>query len=444
MHEMACQSHVDDAPLKIVFVSKEFPPSPRSYGIGTYIYETSKALTRVGHQVTVVAASEDAVTRRDRIEEGVRVIRIPDVEKNVPGPLSWKALRNSRRLGIAYSVRALKKVRELGVAYRAAVARQLEALIDEDCADIVEFAGYRGESLVWAKMPRRIPMVARVHGKTAWVNCSWTSRLVPRQRLLNAWETRELTSADHLSSVARHLVPTLLKHVDASRIHTIYNGIDTLSWSMKRDSGKQLLGEDILYVGSHLRSKGTFLLMEAAEDLRRRAGWTGRLILGGRAESQFESYVLRRWKVLPDWILALGHCSRESLASLYATAGVCCLPSYYEGFNYTGLEALASGAILVGSSAGTEELIGTDAGFPVPCGDLPALVSALRTALTLDEAARQVYRQRAMQSVHDRFEIGAIAAQTGAWYRSVIREFKSTQRPVRRPEREVAGSSSFA
>src|ERR1035438_6263685 len=162
------------------------------------------------------------------MEGCVRVIRIPDVEKNVPGPLSWKALRNSRRLGIAYSVRALKKVRELGVAYRAAVARQLEALIDEDCADIVEFAGYRGESLVWAKMPRRIPMVARVHGKTAWVNCSWTSRLVPRQRLLNAWETRELTSADHLSSVARHLVPTLLKHVDASRIHTIYNGIDTL------------------------------------------------------------------------------------------------------------------------------------------------------------------------------------------------------------------------
>src|ERR1035438_8032142 len=90
--------------MKIVFVSKEYPPSPRSYGIGTYVFETSNALSRAGHQVTVIAASDDAVSSQDRMEGCVRVIRIPDVEKTVPGPLSWKALRNSRRLGIAYSV----------------------------------------------------------------------------------------------------------------------------------------------------------------------------------------------------------------------------------------------------------------------------------------------------------------------------------------------------
>jgi glycosyltransferase involved in cell wall biosynthesis len=440
---MTEQTRVDNGPLKVVFVSKEFPPSPRSYGIGTYVYETSKALSLAGHQVTVLTASDSALAGLDSIDAGVRVIRIPDAEKNVPGPLSWKVLRKSRRLGLVYSIRALKRVHELGITYRTAVARQLETLIDQSCADIVEFAGYRGESLVWAKLPRRIPMVARVHGRTAWVDRSWTSRIVWRQRLLNDWETRELESADRLSSVARHLEPTLIKRVSESKVHTIYNGIDTTTWSEKRNVGEKLLSDDILYVGSHVRSKGTFLLIAAAEELRS-AGWAGRLILVGRGGDQFDSYISRRWKVLPDWIHVLGHLMRERLASLYATAGVCCLPSYYEGFNYTGLEALASGAILVGSSAGTEELIGPDAGFPVRVGDQQALVWALRAALTLEEGTRQTYRLRAMQSVNDRFEISAIAEQTVAWYRSVIREFRSNQEPNRVTRRELVGSPSHA
>ena len=425
--------------MKIAFVSKEYPPSPRSYGIGTYVFETSNALSRAGHQVTVIAASDDAVSSQDRIEGCVRVIRIPDVEKNVPGPLSWKALRNSRRLGIAYSVRAFQKARKLGIAYRAGVARQVETLLDESCADIVEFAGYRGESLVWAKMPRRIPMIVRVHGRTAWTNRSWASFFIPRQRLVNQWETRELLAADRLSSVAAHLVPTLTRRVGASRVHTIHNGIDTTSWSMRRAHSESLTNNDILYVGSHVKMKGVFLLIEAAEDLRR-AGWTGRLVLVGRQGDDYARYVRRFGNSLPEWMCVLGHYPRERLAGLYATAGVCCLPSYYEGFNYTGLEALASGAILVGSSAGNEELIGADAGYAVPTGDRTALAAALRTALSLDEATRQARSRLAMQSVHDRFEIEPIAEQTAAWYSTVIDEFQS----ARCPQRESRAQSSEA
>lgn len=425
--------------MKIVFVSKEYPPSPRSYGIGTYVFETSNALSRAGHQVTVIAASDDAVSSQDRMEGCVRVIRIPDVEKTVPGPLSWKALRNSRRLGIAYSVRAFQKAHELGTAYRADVARQLETLLDESCADIVEFAGYRGESLVWARMPRRIPMIVRVHGRTAWTNRSWDSFFIPRQRLVNQWETRELMAADRLSSVAAHLVPTLARRVGASRVHTIHNGIDTRSWSIWRERSESLTNNDILYVGSHVRMKGVFLLIEAAEDLRR-TGWTGRLVLVGRQGDDYARYVRRFGNSLPEWICALGHCPRERLAGLYATAGVCCLPSYYEGFNYTGLEALASGAILVVSSAGSEELIGADAGYAVPAGDRTALDAVLRKALSLDEATRQAKRRQAMQSVHDRFDIETIARQTAAWYYSVIDEFQSARSPGRE-SRALSGAA---
>jgi glycogen synthase len=45
--------------MNIVFVSKECPPSPRSCGIGTYVWETGRALAQRGHKVTIIAASDD-------------------------------------------------------------------------------------------------------------------------------------------------------------------------------------------------------------------------------------------------------------------------------------------------------------------------------------------------------------------------------------------------
>lgn len=417
--------------MKIVFVSKEYPPSRRSYGIGTYVYETGAALRRAGHQVTVIAASDDAVMSQDRMEGGVRVIRIPDVEANVPGPLTWSALRKSRRLGISYTIRAYQKALKFGIAYRSDVATRLEGLLDQDCADIVEFAGYRGESLLWAKMPRRIPMIVRVHGRTAWMSRSWTTLLSPQQRLVNQWETAELMAADRLSAVAHHLAPALRQRVPAWRVHTIPNGIDTRPWSARSEDGDALTDRDILYVGSLARMKGVFLLIEVAQELRR-SGWPGRLVLAGRQGEEYSRYIRRFRNGLPGWISALGHYPRERLASLYATSGVCCLPSYYEGFNYTGLEALASGAILVASSAGTEELIGSGAGYVFPAGDRRALANVLRKVLALGDSDRHAMRQRAMQSVRERFEIGAMAKRTADWYREVLSEFHSTD--LRRAE----------
>lgn len=422
--------------MKIIFVSKEYPPSPRSYGIGTYVWESANALSRAGHQVTVLAASDDALSRRDRIVEGIRVIRLPDVEKNVPRPLTWELVTSSRSLGTVYSLQAYWKVRRLGIAYRTAVSECLEKLIDEGSAEIVEFAGYRGESLVWAARHRRIPMVVRAHGRTAWVHRSWRSWVVPRERLMNAWETKELIAADRVTVVAPHMIQNVSKRVNVSRIHAIYNGIDTARWLAINEGGEQLTAKDVLFVGSLVKSKGTFLLIEAAEMLRRTMHWDGRLLLVGRCGTEFENYVRRRWKSvssLPNWIRALGHCERDSLDSMYATAGVCCLPSYNEGLNYTGLEALAAGAILVGSSQGMAELIRGGAGFLFPAGDRNALCSALASALALDQDARQSMRARGRLVAHRDFNIAMIAEQMVESYRAIIQNFREIPALTSRP-----------
>ena len=129
--------------MKIVFVSKEFPPSARSYGIGTYVWEISRSLRDAGHKVTVIAASDDAVSHSDTVIDKVRLIRLPDIEKKAPDPLTWNSFRSSRSFGCVYAARAYWKVRRMGFAYRAQVAERLEKLIDEDCADIADRAAPR-------------------------------------------------------------------------------------------------------------------------------------------------------------------------------------------------------------------------------------------------------------------------------------------------------------
>ena len=145
--------------MKIVFVSKECPPSPRSWGIGTYVWETGRALARLGHNVTIIAASDDGQLTSSTPSPRIRVIRLPDEELGI-----------EKRCRVA---RILCAPRDEGVAYRRRIADCIAAIIKSQHPDIIEFPGFRGESVMWLAGQRLLPMVARMHGITAGVNAVW-------------------------------------------------------------------------------------------------------------------------------------------------------------------------------------------------------------------------------------------------------------------------------
>lgn len=60
--------------MKVVFISREFPPARHSGGIGTYTTLVSRMLAKYGHEVYVIANGPEA---RYDIEQGVHVHRIP-------------------------------------------------------------------------------------------------------------------------------------------------------------------------------------------------------------------------------------------------------------------------------------------------------------------------------------------------------------------------------
>ncbi|HVU34456.1 MAG TPA: glycosyltransferase family 4 protein [Opitutaceae bacterium] len=63
-------------PLRIAFISHEFPPETGGGGIGTYLAQVSRLLVESGHQVEVFCGTPD-VRHLDAGREGVKVHRIP-------------------------------------------------------------------------------------------------------------------------------------------------------------------------------------------------------------------------------------------------------------------------------------------------------------------------------------------------------------------------------
>ena len=71
-----------------------------------------------------------------------------------------------------------------------------------------------------------------------------------------------------------------------------------------------------------------------------------------------------------------GHVTNEQLLSFYRDADVFCMPSRYEGFGLTALEAMAAGVPVVAAAAGAiPEVVGS-AALLVPADDTEALAGA--------------------------------------------------------------------
>lgn len=398
--------------MKIVFVSKECPPSPRSSGIGTYVWETGRALAEMGHTITIVAAADDGQLSSSVPVPNLTVIRLPDDEIDI-----------GKRNIVARTLKG--PVRE-GIAYRRRVADCLEQLAAEKRMDIVEFCGFRGESYVWLERGVRLPMVVRMHGFTAGIDTGWKKRLSASGRCLHTWELREVLAADLITAVSENQAGPVRARFGAERVRVIHNSIDTGWWrELAAEAESELQSNDILYAGGLSKKKGVFVLLEAASVLRE-GGWQGQLVLAGRAYRDFDRYVKLRGgaKSLPSWVTVLGTCSRERLAGLYRDAGVCCFPSLQDPLPYTCMEAMTCGGVVVGTSeTGIAEMLTPQTGFVTSRGDVASLAKGISNALALSVTERAEMKAAAQQRTRENFDHQVILPRLISMYEEVIALF---------------------
>ncbi len=209
------------------------------------------------------------------------------------------------------------------------------------------------------------------------------------------------------------------------KLHVIYNGVDLARFSPKaraalRAEARAALGVQprdtvFLFVGSGFRRKGVDTAIRALAQ----AGEKGlRLVVAGRDRESARFEALARERGVAERVRFLG--GSEDVRPLYAGADCFMLPTRYDPFGTTALEALAMGLpAIVSARAGAAELVRPgENGWLCEAGDSGGLA---RRMLEADRALRDEPRlAQAARATAERFGIDDMARQLAELYAALV------------------------
>lgn len=383
--------------MRVALVAGE---DPGWGGIGTYTGILGRALTDLGHEVQLILRGWE----EDRTEtlDGLTVHRV-----TVPEP-SWRrgTVRASERL---YTTRE-----SLEFARRAAdVAGRI-------AADIIEGPEF-GAPVVAAALRRR-PVAVRLHAPSFL-----TARLArdPVRLDLRLQELLEATSvhaARIVTSPSRALADLVRRRwrLRSSAIRVVPNPVDADLFAP--DGETQTAPARILIAGRIERAKGHDVLVEALPAVR--AAVPDAHVLAVGADGGLQQVLTARAATLGigPAISFAGPRERRELPGLYRSAAVCVVPSRFEAFPYTALEAMACGRAVVASRAGgLVELVEDGRSGLLVQPENPSDLAAALIGLLRDQGRRQALEIGARDRVLERYSARKVAAAMAAVYEEVAR-----------------------
>jgi glycosyltransferase involved in cell wall biosynthesis len=231
---------------------------------------------------------------------------------------------------------------------------------------------------------RREPVVSVIHG-SAWMLDADVLQLMPSEFA----EPFVAATEAALERSALAIVPSEYTRrglteggaMTEERVVVVPHGVDLAVFNPARAGGRRLvsaaLGEDRPYVLfasiPSIRQKNLAALKKAMTRLAARGLPHALVIAGGTAGGEPPELLEEIAADLPGVagrVAWLGHVDDAQLAGLMAEADAFCLPSLFEAFGLTALEALASGAPVVASNRGAlPEVVGEAAVVSEPSPD---------------------------------------------------------------------------
>lgn len=387
--------------MNIVYVSREYPPSARCGGIGSYVRNTARAMCKRGHCVTVICASDDTRRQYEYVDKGVRVIRLSGGDFVVPtieGHSIWKKMRIFYRF----------------FSYRRKVLRAIQSL---NRVDVIETPEYGAEGVYASLFPA--PCVIRMHAPAILDIRTGKAKKYGFSRMPWRWlackEIGVIQKACYITSCSHHLAiwisDFLKKTVDG--VNVIHNFIDVPFWSKKISCEKDY---DILYFGTISETKGVCDLLEAVRILRS-WGKDIQLCLAGRGGADIkESYAA------DTWCHFLGAVEHDRLRMLMAKSRIVCLPSWWENFPMSCLEAMAAGCIVIGTTCGgfSEIIESGKNGFLVPPKSPQLLADQILKTMLLSQTVLADIATSAQNTVNQKYSEGVVACILETYYKKII------------------------
>ena len=410
-----------DSNLKIVILCSEYPPLTFG-GLGSHVAALARRL-------------------------GILYER---VEIFVPVANSMKSYSCGR-----VNVNFISSRRPIEVLPRAAGLRYKVASYAESVRMAIEKSGFR-PSLIhchdWflfeagRKIARSfgIPLVHTLHSDVR--ACSrWGDS--PSLFALNE-ERKACTQADATIAVSHALAGRLqAQYPDSARaMHVVHNGTAIICQSLEREAGRAAMLTEVgltpstrhlaIFAGRICLQKGLHELLEAARDVISTFPNAGYVIIGNHIGDEQHGYAaqlnqgVQQDRHLHERCVFVGRKTAHEIRAWYQLADIALVPSVYEPFGLSAIEAMAAGAVVVASNTGgLREIVEHDStGILVPlvtkslgrfgC-DVSALANAQKRLFQSADLIRAL-RYKAYQRVVDNFSISMMINKTTDVYRRTL------------------------
>jgi glycogen(starch) synthase len=364
--------------VHVALATPEWYADEQGGGIGTYTRVLATQTARLGHRVTVLAAT----LRRDRRATTRGAISVVPIAGDGPADVV------ARRFHQAWTW-----------------------LLARDHPDVLEAPEFGGVVAHILAEGCEVPSTTRLHTPLSLILVRGEQATIYADDAVRCLLEREQTAAsDLVTSPSRWLADVVRRLWGLTcEIRVVPNPLALppgRAAPLPPSPAGKARGLRISYVGRLEHRKGVLVLAQALRT------WAAR---GGSFDATFAGSDTK-WHGVPmsDRIVAsvgevppgsrvrvVGPLPTRSFGALWRATDVAVLPSLYENFPYACLEAMAAGrAVVATTGSGFEEIIDDRTGVLVPPGDATALVEVLETLASRPgllhrlgrEAARSVER----------------------------------------------------
>ena len=377
--------------MKILYILPEFPPGFGG-GIATVYGQLLPMLDAEGHHITVLLASQDCLDQASYSWQGIAVVPLRSEHLSQ----AKEEMKVWRQHSFLYSF--------LPVAWAA--WNQASTMGDYDVVEVTDWALL---FVPWLVQARRQPVVVSLHGSCGQVD--WHGNPGCRDgegQLVRLLESASLPLADCLIAnsiinadswrqecgVVSQVIPPVFEHssfpTQTSQSNPPHIG-----------GGRRSHG---LVVGRLQNWKGPELLCQALRlipDLQ--IDWIGQDTLWEESNRYTSTYLRETFPdVLDHQLHFLGPISPDEVRKKISEAAFLCIPSLWDVFNVTSLEAISAGTpVICSSKAGASMLFKHQvSGYLFDSTSASSLAQRLQSMQQSSEVTKDVMVQTARSHVN--------------------------------------------
>ena len=389
--------------VRLVLISREYPPAERMGGIGTHTATTARALARRGHDVCVISRGDETTYE----EEGVLVHRLRD--RWLPQPAAERLWARRRT---------------------AAVARRFSP-------EVVQAAEWEAEAW-WLARFAAVPLVTRLATPTYLLDELNHGAPRPETALVRRLEREQARRSAAVYAPTRAIADRVGADWGLADVELIPNPVDVddvLRLGTGSDPGLSLPARFLAFFGRLERRKGIETLAQALRHALARHPDVHAVLIGRDPHDEGGALMARVRAALEpvrDRVHVLGELPRPQALAVVSRAELVVVPSLWESFGYVCVEALALGRPVVASAAGGLADIVEDgvSGWLVPPGDAGELAERLTAALGQGEALARAGEAASRRAAD--FAVEPIAGRIEALYERVAAQGRLSPRIYRR------------